>query len=84
MLFPHPSPTLAPQVLNKLLSLAVAGASQQRSPKSWRSQMAISTASFARAVFTVTGKDMDVFMDQWVRMGGHARFTMEFVFNRKR
>ena len=23
-------------------------------------------------------------MDQWVRTGGHARFRMEFVFNRKR
>ena len=27
---------------------------------------------------------MGVFMDQWVRTGGHARFRMEFVFNRKR
>ena len=32
----------------------------------------------------MTGKDMGVFMDQWVRTGGHARFHMEFVFNRKR
>jgi transcription initiation factor TFIID subunit 2 len=27
---------------------------------------------------------MAVFMDQWVRMGGHAKFFMKFVFNRKR
>jgi hypothetical protein len=29
-------------------------------------------------------QDMAVFMDQWVRMGGHAKFFMKFVFNRKR
>merc|ERR1719391_1882204 len=27
---------------------------------------------------------MSVFMDQWVRMGGHARFSLKFIFNRKR
>lgn len=27
---------------------------------------------------------MGVFMDQWIRTGGHATFHMEFVFNRKR
>jgi hypothetical protein len=32
----------------------------------------------------VTGKDMNVFIDQWVRTGGHAHFQMQFVFNRKR
>ena len=30
------------------------------------------------------GKDMVVFMDQWVRMGGHAKFSLKFIFNRKR
>ncbi|XP_021967944.1 transcription initiation factor TFIID subunit 2 [Folsomia candida] len=44
----------------------------------------ISTASFTRAVFNVTGKDMTVFMDQWVRQGGHVHFQMSFIFNRKR
>ncbi|CAL8096925.1 unnamed protein product [Orchesella dallaii] len=48
------------------------------------SPMLISTASFTRAIFTVTGKDMTVFMDQWVRQGGHVRFHMSFIFNRKR
>ena len=27
---------------------------------------------------------MVVFMDQWVRMGGHAKFSLKFIFNRKR
>lgn len=44
----------------------------------------ISTASFTRAIFTVTGKDMTVFMDQWVRQGGFVKFYMSFIFNRKR
>ena len=46
--------------------------------------MIISTLSFTKSIFTVTGKDMGVFMDQWVRQGGHARFQMQFVYNRKR
>jgi transcription initiation factor TFIID subunit 2 len=46
--------------------------------------MLISTNGFAKAIFTVTGKDMAVFIDQWVRTGGHAKFHLSFVFNRKR
>ncbi len=44
----------------------------------------MSTSSFTRSIFNVTGKDMNVFIDQWVRTGGHAHFQMQFVFNRKR
>ena len=32
----------------------------------------------------VTGKDMGVFIDKWIRAGGHAQFHMDFFFNRKR
>ena len=46
--------------------------------------MLISTATFAKSIFTVTGKDIGVFVDTWVRQGGHARFQLSFVFNRKR
>lgn len=46
--------------------------------------MLISTNVFTRAIFTVTGKDMAVFVDQWVRTGGHAKFYLGFIFNRKR
>ncbi len=70
-------------MLNKQLSLAHNASQVVKSPVQW-ANMVINTASFTRSIFMVTGKDMDVFMDQWVRTGGHARFTMEFIFNRKR
>ena len=40
--------------------------------------------SFTKSIFMVTGMEMIVFMDQCVRMGGHAKFHMTFLFNRKR
>ncbi|XP_075220832.1 TATA-box binding protein associated factor 2 [Lycorma delicatula] len=71
------------QVLNKQLSLASNAATQKVSSGLW-SHMLISTNVFTRAIFTVTGKDMAVFIDQWVRTGGHAKFYLGFIFNRKR
>lgn len=71
------------QVLNKQLSLACNAAAQKQSAGLW-SHMLISTNVFTKAIFTVTGKDMAVFVDQWVRTGGHAKFHLSFVFNRKR
>ena len=71
------------QVFNKQLSLA-ANAAQQRIDSGLWSHMLISTNVFTKAIFTVTGKDMAVFIDQWVRTGGHAKFNLSFVFNRKR
>ncbi|XP_058805308.1 transcription initiation factor TFIID subunit 2 [Phymastichus coffea] len=71
------------QVFNKQLSLAV-NAAQQRIESGLWSHMLISTNVFTKAIFTVTGKDMAVFIDQWVRTGGHAKFNLSFVFNRKR
>jgi len=71
------------QVLNKLLSLANNARLVKADPKAW-SNMIWNTNTFTKSIFTVTGKDMLVFMDQWVRMGGHAKFHMTFVFNRKR
>ena len=71
------------QVLNKQLSLATTGSQSKENPQSW-SNMVISTLSFTKSIFTVTGKDVGVFMDQWARQGGHARFQMQFVYNRKR
>ena len=46
--------------------------------------MIINTMQFSQSIETVTGKDMGVFLDQWARQGGHARFHMQFVYNRKR
>ncbi|CAD6216069.1 GSCOCG00011268001-RA-CDS [Cotesia congregata] len=71
------------QVFNKQLSLAANGAQQKIESGLWP-QMLISTNVFTKAIFTVTGKDMAVFIDQWVRTGGHAKFSLSFVFNRKR
>ncbi|KAF7989013.1 hypothetical protein HCN44_007323 [Aphidius gifuensis] len=71
------------QVFNKQLSLA-SNASQQKYDNCVWSHMLISTNVFAKAIFTVTGKDLSVFIDQWVRTGGHAKFNLSFKFNRKR
>ena len=68
------------QVLNKQLSLASMGAQDKENPQAW-TNMVISTLSFTKSIFTVTGKDTGVFMDQWVRQGGHARFRMQFVYD---
>ncbi|KAG5679292.1 hypothetical protein PVAND_008870 [Polypedilum vanderplanki] len=71
------------QVFNKQLALATNAASTKISSGLWH-QLLISTNVFTKAIFTVTGKDMAVFIDQWVRTGGHAKFSLTSVFNRKR
>lgn len=71
------------QVFNKQLSLATNAAQQKIGSGLW-GHMLISTNVFTKAIFTVTGKDMAVFIDQWVRTGGHAKFHLTSVFNRKR
>jgi transcription initiation factor TFIID subunit 2 len=71
------------QVFNKQLALAQNAASTKISSGLWH-QLLISTNVFTKAIFTVTGKDMTVFIDQWVRTGGHAKFSLTSVFNRKR
>lgn len=71
------------QVFNKQLALAANAATTKISSGLWH-QLLISTNVFTKAIFTVTGKDMAVFIDQWVRTGGHAKFSLNSVFNRKR
>lgn len=71
------------QVFNKQLALAANAATTKISSGLWH-QLLISTKVFTSAIFTVTGKDMAVFIDQWVRTGGHAKFSLTSVFNRKR
>lgn len=71
------------QVFNKQLALATNAATTRISSGLWH-QLLISTNVFTKAIFTVTGKDMAVFIDQWVRTGGHAKFSLNSVFNRKR
>lgn len=71
------------QVFNKQLALATNAAGQPIASGLWH-HLLISTDIFIKAIFTVTGKDMSVFMDQWVRTGGHAKFLLTSVFIRKR
>lgn len=71
------------QVFNKQLALATNAATTKIGAGLWH-QLLISTDIFVKAIFTATGKDMSVFMDQWVRTGGHARFSLTSFFNRKR
>lgn len=71
------------QVFNKQLALATNAANTKIGNDLWH-HLLISTNVFTKAIFTVTGKDMSVFMDQWVRTGGHAKFLLTSVFNRKR
>lgn len=69
--------------MNKHLSLASNASQNPMSSGLW-GHMLISTNIFNKTIFTVSGIDMSVFIDQWVRTGGHAKFTCTFVFNRKR
>lgn len=71
------------QVFNKQLSLATNAANTKIGSGLW-GHLLLSTNLFVKAIFTVTGKDMAVFVDQWVRTGGHAKFQLTSVFNRKR
>ncbi|XP_045542678.1 transcription initiation factor TFIID subunit 2 [Papilio machaon] len=71
------------QVFNKQLSLATNAANTKIGSGLW-GHLLLSTNLFVKAIFTVTGKDMAVFVDQWVRTSGHAKFQLTSLFNRKR
>lgn len=71
------------QVFNKLLSLAINASQQKLSSNLWYNIL-LSTNSFSKAIFIVTGKNISTFLDQWVYHAGHAKFHGSFVFNRKR
>ncbi|CAH1772868.1 unnamed protein product [Owenia fusiformis] len=76
-------PELLTQVFNKLLSLATNASTQKTNYDLW-GHMLLSTSSFLRGISTVTGKDVQVFIDQWVCQSGCPKFSGNFVFNRKR
>uniref|UniRef100_A0A5S6QYF3 Transcription initiation factor TFIID subunit 2 n=1 Tax=Trichuris muris TaxID=70415 RepID=A0A5S6QYF3_TRIMR len=71
------------QVLNKLLSITSFASQQRLQPGQW-SHMLLSCESFCRCVSNVSGQDLETFLDQWIRQGGHADFSVEYSFNRKR
>ncbi|CAD5112196.1 DgyrCDS1430 [Dimorphilus gyrociliatus] len=71
------------QSLNKLLSLAMTASNQKYLNFVW-TPMLLSTDSFLRGIATVSGKDVNTFLDLWVRQPGLPKFHGNFVFNRKR
>lgn len=71
------------QVFNKMLSLAQIAAPQKNNHGIWF-HLHASTSSFIWAISTVTGKNIETFLKQWVYQGGHVKLTGSFVFNRKR
>ncbi|KAI0209910.1 Transcription initiation factor TFIID subunit 2 [Lamellibrachia satsuma] len=71
------------QVFNKLLALAMNAAQQKFTSNTW-SNMSLATITFLKCISTVTGKDIQAFMEQWVHQNGCARFCSSFIFNRKR
>lgn len=71
------------QVFIKMMSLAQNAAPQPHTLGTWV-HLHISTSYFIWAISTVTGKNIDTFLKQWVYQGGHVKFTGSFVFNRKR
>ena len=67
------------QVLNKLLALSSAASQQKLVLGTW-SNMLISTSSFLKIIYTVTGKDILPFIEQWVQQIGCARYSLIGVF----
>ncbi|XP_046847633.1 transcription initiation factor TFIID subunit 2-like [Xenia sp. Carnegie-2017] len=70
------------QVFNKLLSLAKS-AVKSKDINLWKN-MLLSTNGFLRSISIVSGKDLNVFVDQWIYRSGVVSFSGHFVFNRKR
>jgi transcription initiation factor TFIID subunit 2 len=60
------------QVLNKLLAVSVTASQQKLISGTW-GNMLISTSSFLKIIYTVTGKDILPFIEQWVHQSGCAR-----------
>lgn len=71
------------QVFNKLLSLANSAAQPKADYSLW-TNLLLSTNGFLKSISTVSGKDINVFVDQWICHSGVAKFHGSFVFNRKR
>ena len=49
-----------------------------------RANFLLSTDSFRRIISTVTGQDIENFLDHWVFKSGHVRLIAQYRFNRKR
>ena len=53
------------QTFNKILSLATTAAARRSDSSNWHS-MLLSTTGFLKTISTVSGKDINVFVDQWM------------------
>lgn len=53
------------QALNKVLSLASSAAAKKSDCLNWHN-MLLSTSGFLRTISTVSGKDINIFVDQWM------------------
>ncbi|CAP28173.1 Protein CBR-TAF-2 [Caenorhabditis briggsae] len=71
------------RVLHRLLTVGLDMSEKKLLPPAWK-HLLITTDSFFRNIHSVTGKEIPSFLDQWVRVGGHASFAIKFDFNRKR
>ncbi|CAG9538255.1 unnamed protein product [Cercopithifilaria johnstoni] len=71
------------QVIQKILSVAMQASQLQKEPANWQ-HMTVSTESFFRTVSSVTGQELPTFLEQWIHNGGHAKFWVQYAFNRKR
>ncbi|KAL4001961.1 Peptidase M1 family protein [Acanthocheilonema viteae] len=71
------------QVIQKILSVAMQASQLQKEPVHWQ-HMTVSTESFFRTVSSVTGQELPTFLEQWIHNGGHAKFWVQYAFNRKR
>uniref|UniRef100_A0A915PKF7 Transcription initiation factor TFIID subunit 2 n=1 Tax=Setaria digitata TaxID=48799 RepID=A0A915PKF7_9BILA len=71
------------QVMQKILSVAMQASQLQKEPAHWQ-HMTVSTESFFRTVSSVTGQELPTFLEQWIHNGGHAKFWVQYAFNRKR
>ncbi|CAF4930761.1 unnamed protein product, partial [Rotaria socialis] len=71
------------QILNKLMCLATTACLKDASLSS-RSRLHISSKSFSRVVSTLTTKDIQALLTQWVYESGCPRLIGSFTFSRKR
>lgn len=61
------------QTFNKIMSLATTAAARRSDSSNWHS-MLLSTTGFLKTISTVSGKDINVFVDQWM-------YPFHFNFN---
>ena len=76
------------QAVNKLLTIARQDGKlhlgKNLENKLQKSPQLITSTSFQKFIFSVTGKDIKDLLDLWVRRGGVAHINASFTFDRKK